>query len=351
MTLSISMADYLKVVIPHIPSELVPLEALSKIQTLAQCLPPCSVGLFECHLDKNQFRVDFQVRSSCISFKMPESLTINPLWSTGISFGHDWSELKTHLCQMIDYIWLEFDLMGSSSLLPIPCIFFTLNQGCIDYSKLQEIAIKFLIKLLNLSFPLRIEPNLKTCIESLPKEAQIAHVGAMLSRPTKAVRLVIKKIPPQRLSDYLEQIGWQDPTNMLPQLVSNLSNWVNSVALAFDVSEKIYPRIGLECFLNQQPFIDEASWQSFLDNYLMKEGLCTSTQANALLAWPGFSQKLDQPELWPSHLKRLDHLLSPNAISLFYRTINHLKIVYQPGSPLVAKAYLAFFHSYLEYPA
>lgn len=342
------MADYLRVVAPHILSPLVSRKAFSNIQALAQSLPPLSVAGFECRLGQAQSRVDFFVCSPCIVLNLPKVVFTHPTWQTFRQFCQDWTDLETDLRRIVEYIWLEFDLIGKPLQVPIPCISFTLKQKTVGDCRLREIAIKSLIKLLQPCDSLLLESNIRTCVDSLPNGARIAHMGVMLSRPAKAVRLVVKGISPQQLPDYLRQIGWKDPTNTLPTLIPNLCNFVDSIALAFDVGESIYPRIGLECFLNKQSFIDKLGWQSFLDDYLVKEDLCTPGKRNALLAWPGLSQKADQPELWPNSLNQLDSLFGAKALSVFCRTFSHLKIVHLPGSPLSAKAYLFLEHLYLE---
>lgn len=346
--MTLLMADYLRVVTSYIPSPLVSLEALSYIQALAESLPPISTACLECRLGEGKDRVDFLVAFPCMALNLPEGFPIHPVWQAFTHFCQDWTNPATELCQIIDYTWFEFDLIEKPSQVPIPCIGFTLNQEAIKDCRLREIAIEYLIKLLQPSDPLLLESNIQTCADALPNGARIAHIGAMLSRSSKAVRLVAKGIPPQQLPDYLEQVGWKDSADKLPTLLPDLSNFVDSIALAFDVGNHIYSRIGLECFFEKQPFDDELVWQTFLDDYLVKEGLCTPAKRNALLAWPGFTQKADQPELWPNSLNQLDCLLNAKASSVFCRTLNHIKIVYQPSRSLSAKAYPFFKHLYLE---
>ena len=44
-----------------------------------------------------------------------------------------------------------------------------------------------------------------------------------------------------------------------------------------------------------------------------------------------------------------DRLLADVALSVFYRRIYHIKIVYHPDMPLAAKAYLHFGHQWIKY--
>lgn len=337
------MEDYLRVVIHHLDSELVSSEALARIQALAQILPPLSMAGFECRLGSEESRVDFQVSFPHLTLNLPESFLTHSFWRTFQDFCQEWVEPTSILHRNVDRLWLEFDLPEQSSQVPIPCFFLSLNQN--NVSEFQDF-IKTILRLLNHRTDSLLEPNLLLCANSLPDKARIAHIGAMLSRPTKEMRIVIKELTSQELCNYLDKIGWIDTTNKFKSLVAILSEFVDSIALTFDVGDTIHSRIGLECFLEKQPH-DEPRWQPFLD-YLVEEGLCTPGKRNALLAWPGFSQKADIPELWPTNLTGGDLFLGSKVLSVFWRTINHIKVIYEPGNPLEAKGYLAFGHNWLN---
>ncbi|HEY9852263.1 MAG TPA: class I SAM-dependent methyltransferase [Leptolyngbyaceae cyanobacterium] len=337
------MEDYLRVVIPHIDPELVSSEALSRIQALAQILPPFSIAGFECRLGEKQSRVDFQVSFPHLNLNLPENFLTHSFWQTFQDFCQEWVDPTSLLHRNVDRLWLEFDLPDRSSQVPIPCFFLSLNK---DNIREFQYFIKTILRLLNYRTDSILESNLLLCANCLPNKARIAHIGAMLSRPTQEIRIVVKEIPSQELCNFLDKIGWIDTTNKFKSLVAILSEFVDSIALTFDVGDTIHPRIGLECFLEKQPY-DEPRWQTFLD-YLVEEGLCTPAKRKALLAWPGFSQKADIPELWPTNLAGGDLFLGSNVLSVFWRTINHIKVIYEPGNLLEAKGYLAFGHNWLN---
>jgi hypothetical protein len=196
----------------------------------------------------------------------------------------------------------------------------------------------------------KLESNLKLCVDFLPSGAKIGYIGAMLSRPGQGLRLIVGNICSHQLSDYLRQIGWTEPTSTLEFLVSSLSNLVDEIRfLSFDIGETIHPRVGLEFFIEKQPEY-EPRWQLFLD-HLVEMGLCTLVKKKAFLALSGYSQKTNNGELWPKNLGGGDlfiRLLGTKAVSVFWRAITHVKIVYQPGSPLSAKGYLLFGHNWFD---
>ncbi|HBB31859.1 MAG TPA: hypothetical protein DC064_08675 [Cyanobacteria bacterium UBA9273] len=339
-----SMLDYLKVVNPHLHPELVSPLALSRIQALAELLPPFSLAGFECRLSKGESRVDFQVYLPCLTRNLLDRFLVYPLWQ---AFHQEWVDWISNLSRIVKDIWLEFDLDEQFSQVPIPCIFLNLNQETFnkDFS-LREIATGLHLRRLNHPASLLLESKLQLCIDSLPNGARIVHLGIMLSRPTQVLRVVLAGIPPQQLSWYLEQIGWSESKNTLSTLVSTLSEFGDDILLSVDVSDTVHPKIGLEFFWKKQP-PHEPGWQLFLD-HLVANQICDPAKEKALLAWPGFSQKADRPELWPQNLTGSDLFLGSKAFSVFYRTINHIKLVYQPDRLLEAKGYLAFGHRWLD---
>lgn len=338
-----SMQDYLKIVIPHLHPDLVAPEALSYIQSLAHILPPSSMAGFECRLGANQSRVDFQT-SLPLEQNLPEQFLTYPIWRSLQEFYREWALPTSLLHQVVEEIGLEFDIDGCLNGVPIPCIFLSLKSiAASDSDKL----IKTASSLLKRQISTQLESNLQLCADSLPPGAFFSYFGAMLSRSSdEAIRVIVKGLTPEQLGDYLTQIGWTDPTNTFSALVPTLSRFVNDGLLSFDVGKRIYPRIAWEGFLKKLPQ-EQPQWQLFLD-YLVEQELCTPNKRDALLAWSGYSHPSSAPELWPRNISWGDHLLGSRAISLFWRWINHIKLVYQPGHPLQAKAYLGFAHGWYD---
>lgn len=188
--------------------------------------------------------------------------------------------------------------------------------------------------------------KIQHCLQALPESASLASIGVWLARSHQAVRLTIKEIQFEQLADYLEQIGWNHPIAPLTAYTSTLTPFVDTLALAIDLDPTLHPKIGLECFATKD-FQNQKRWQALID-HLVQTGLCTPAKRNALLDWSGFTQQIDCPNLWPANLTYGDLLTGSNAISFFWRRINHIKLVYQPEQPLAAKAYLAFGHCWMN---
>ena len=336
------MADYLKVITPHLHPDLISPEAMSRLQELAQTLPPFADAMLEFRLGAGQSHVDLSVFFPRRIPNLPEKFLTHPAWQAVQDFCQEWVDQASFLYEGVTNVGLEFDLDQPLSEIPIPCIFVSWDKKAVsDAQVLREIVPR----LLNDRLSSQLKLNLQCCVDALPEGSRIGFLGIMLSRSTQAVRLIMENIPLQKLPDYLRQIGWSESTDNFSTFVSDFSEFKENISLfSFDVGDIIFPRIGIEFYPKKQPK-SEPQWQLFLD-YLIEIELCTPAKKQALLAWHGFSTKADEPELWPKDLLGGDLFLSSKAVSAFWRTLNHIKIVYEPGSSLEAKGYLLSMHDW-----
>lgn len=228
----------------------------------------------------------------------------------------------------------------------IPCVFFgpeklssnVLTNDVNQYKWLIDNALP-LLKGNSLSKPL--ENQLFNCIQQLPTNASIQFVGIMLSRSTDGIRLYINRLHPEQILPYLKSLGWSDETGQCSVLISELKNKADRFVIGFDINiEGISPRIGIECSFISNRFHNETRWNNLL-NYLVKKGICLPEKRDALLSYSGicepeyFSGGLMKP--LSSASNHLEKLLS----SALVRYISHVKILYEKGHILEAKAYPA----------
>ncbi|MBD2078636.1 hypothetical protein H6G01_01670 [Leptolyngbya sp. FACHB-17] len=337
-----SMEDYLNVVVPYLPSELVSDSALSNIRALSKVLPPFSLAGFESRLGTAQPVVDLLVRFPRLKLPLPQAFLAHSAWRSLHNLCQAWVQPSSELYDQLQHIWLEFDLDRPPASVPIPCLFLSLSDTVKDARSLVKLAHRLPEHTISAS----IAANLTRCAHALPANARIEHLGAMLSRPNQAIRVVVSGIRLQQIPEYLTKIGWHDSTNRLTALISNLLERVDSVAiLDLDVGEQILPKIGIECF-NRQPS-PHPRQQQFLD-YLVGQELCTLEKQAAIAQWTGLSQNIPQNDAAPTNLMWGDLFLRGKAHSIFWRSVSHIKLSYQPEQPLDAKAYLAFGHNWFD---
>lgn len=185
-----SMEDYLNIVTPYLHPNLVSCAARSRIQALAQILPPFSYAGLECRLGADQSRVDLQVQLPCLVLELPETLLAHPLWQFVQELGCEWVEPTSLLHRTVRNMVLDFDvaeLDGHAwrAQVPLPCLFLGFSPYVGEAERLVQLAMK----LSNNVMPPRLESNLRLCAEALPANARISHLGAMLPRMATGVRV------------------------------------------------------------------------------------------------------------------------------------------------------------------
>jgi len=187
---------------------------------------------------------------------------------------------------------------------------------------------------------------LACAVDALPTRSVPFQLGAMRSRPGDALRLVTRNIAGSRVVGYLRAIGWAGDDRMVTRIIRALVPAVDSLALSLDLMDAVQPRIGIECYVKPGSRF-RSDWRRLAER-LVELDLCTSDQAAALLGWSGVCRPETCAAPWPRHLLWGDRLLASRAASVIARTLGHVKIVLQPGSPPHAKAYLGFAHYWIE---
>lgn len=343
-----SLDDYLRAVTPYLHPDLVIPQASAQIQALARRLPLASAALLECRLSNTDPDVDFHASFTYIPPNLGDQFLPSPAWQACQILHQEWMNSTSALHHSINNFILEFDLPAQSTdaslisaISPSPYIIFKSGM-----SRGLQPLIQQTLELLQKAPNPALIAKIQHCLHALPEGASLANIGVWLARSHQAVRLTIKEIRFEQLSAYLKQIGWNHPTSPLTAYTSTLSPFVDTLALAIDLDPNIHPKIGLECFATKD-FHDQKRWQALID-HLVQTGLCIPAKRNALRDWSGFTQQIDCPNLWPANLTYGDLLMGSNAISFFWRRINHIKLVYQPDQLLTAKAYLAFGHCWMS---
>jgi hypothetical protein len=240
---------------------------------------------------------------------------------------------------------------GLPASIPVPSVFIgpeNLQSAnpVIDKSQVPDrcawLTDSALPLLLGGELPPALKGQIARCLNLLPPGARMFQVGLMLSRASSLTRLCVRGVSPTQILEYLQALDYDTSSGQLHALLELLSPMVERIDLDMDVSDRILPKIGLECYLPGDTF----AIHQFL-NHLVSCGLSTPAKAEALEAWRGVAHERSNPEIWPRDLLALSSLLGGRAHSVFARWLHHVKIVYQPGLPLQAKAYLAVQHLWL----
>jgi hypothetical protein len=337
--------EIFKELIPYIPGELVSSEIIERIKTLNQKLPAplTTAGGFECRLGKNEPSADWQI---CINLsdygrevladktdkgKLDDTLFNTIQWQHIRKFASYWSDPVSSLYKRTNNIWLEFDLESLEKKVPVPGLFFNIIPETGDFSKedIYDCIIDGLTCLRGKSLRKKIRDNLRLCLHALPEGARMVYAALMMSRGTEAVRVVID-IDKELLKDYLAHIKFPDSTQELMELVEELSQFVGFFRYNLDISHRVLPKTGIECFLQSKEEKKKPDLEGFLE-HLVSRSLCTPGKCAALLNWTGYSRTIFPFDFYHSYI---------------FRKISHIKIVYQKAFPPEAKAYISFWRNF-----
>jgi hypothetical protein len=129
-------------------------------------------------------------------------------------------------------------------------------------------------------------------------------------------------MPWRELGGYLERAGWQGSRGELERWLERSCPSTVLQSINLDVGPGVGRRVGVEYYFPTSPAADPR-WRTVLDA-LVAAGACSSERRAQLEAWPS---------------RGADDAASPE------RTVDRdllLKVVFETGAPLRAKAYLPF---------
>jgi hypothetical protein len=346
--------DYLRVVAPYVPLQLVSARRLSRITEIAATLPPSSNFGFECELGSRAAEADFLVavipsdgsRSAWAGARAlaaePDVTRSHPTWKRIRGFFDGWSRSAAGFEPVYD-TWLEFDLDDQGSGVPTPSFFFGFDHLRSENYPAEARALLDLI--LERSLPRGASDRLRACWDALPQKAHIFQVGVMLARPTNAVRLCVQRLAPDQIIPYLARVGWPGSAGELRRLIDEIAGFVDGIGLDIDVGETVLPKIGLECSINDGA-AGRAKLRALLE-HLTTRGHCVPEKGAALLQWLGYCTERSDRERWPAHLLKASKDRGDDVMSAFGRTLSHVKVTYQDDARSVAKAYLGVRHYWI----
>jgi len=341
------MSTNLNIIMPYLNPNLVSINNISYIQNFAKLLPSFSPAGFECHLGAcHSKQVGFHFKIPCISWKLSNDLIANPSWQIIQDFCHEWFKQHSNFYSNIDNVIVELDINENSSQIPFPCVFVAIKKR--NTKDNTQNLIKIVYRLFSYKVSSRVISKFEHCIDCLlnMSKGEITHIGVMLARKDKTIRINVGNIKLDQFLKYLNLIGWSKSQKNLLPLLNEVTQFVDYIIFSLDIDENVYPRIGLECFFKKQPKY-EPRWKKLL-NFLIQKKLCTELEKDGLLSWPGIVQKESASDIWPKHLFITDTFFYHRALSLFWRKINHIKLVCNEKSIIEAKGYLSFGHKWID---
>jgi len=354
---SIFASNYLNSSEPYIIN-LVSEDNFKEILNIARLFPGNLTSFlgFECRLGDSNARTDWAFAISGLNGDrfvlenllkngfLPDRLLEKSEWYQIKEFAKAWADSESILYDKVQCFWLEFDMPKNGPDVPIPCVFFgptKLPKGLsVNDYKNYEWLTKIALPILR-GQPLTkgIETNLKKCIEQIPKNSTLFQIGTLLSRSDNGVRIYINRLQPKKIIPYLNSIGWFDETGEFSKLINEIKDKADRFVVSFDVNDDgIGSKVGIELSFSSKKFQKETRWNKLLD-YLVKKDLCLTKKRDALANYQGSEAGNTDKIIEP--LKAASGNLKKIFTSAIVRYISHIKIVYDSGEILEAKAYPA----------
>ena len=366
-----SLNEMVTAIAPTIPSALIAPQNLAAIGSVAQHFPmtlSTTVG-FECPLSMAA-DADFFLRVSgawgqsilsgvshpppilkqlCLESEVfPPSfdnLWNDPTWRRIRQFAHRWADPASLLHKAVEDIWLEFDIAPDGQSFPSPSSFFGITSpGLTSFAWISHTALPLL-----LGEPIKAsaERTLQQCFASIPTSARLFQVGVLTSRAhaadvSPAIRLYIQNMQLPQLKSTLSRLSWTGDVELLAQLITRVCQGKGHFSLQLEIQDALSPVIAVECY-----FQNRSEWRQVL-NRLVITGFCSPERAQALLAYPGYVRAQDQLAPFPKLLENWSTQLSPYRECLLVKRLAYLKFTYQPGQPLLAKAYLGLSPTWID---
>ncbi len=262
-------------------------------------------------------------------------------WGRIQSLAAGWLSPGSALERTMSNMWLEFDVDdGSDSELPTePNVFIGPTEGIDGGSSfgpwLTEDALPVL---LGARLSPRARATIEKCVAEQPPGTSVTHVGAMLQRPSSALRLVVSYIKAEDIVPYLARIGWRGSLAAVGAVIQRHFQLPDVLLLDLDVGEEVAVRIGIEGMFST-PYFREPRWPVWLAE-LERDGLCLPEKRRALAAFNGWMDEVNHRDVWPDALLRASAVLNRRSLSTIFLSLHHIKVVYEPQRPLRAKGYI-----------
>lgn len=347
-----TLADTLQVLIPNLSPVLVSESSAQNLIEMARALPPIVNGLIECRLSDGTLQADLSQQilteneetDILMNHLIKSGLSDIPAWLRVHKLCSQWQEQSSSIHDLVDCIGFELDADACSRQTHLPSVFLRLKKDGFSVDEKQSALDEGLQILFGKPGPFPGQDILHNCFTF--NKARLIYIGAMLARSSDALRAEFIPQSSECIIPLLKHIGWSWDESELKAIIDQLDHlgvYINLVHV--DIASTVRPKMGLSCLCRVGPD-RRPNWPFFLDR-LVESGLCLPDKRDALLAWEGFAEPTASKVPWPPYII-CQSLLKPDLLSLFERDISHIKIVYQPGKPLEAKAYLRFNHRWLK---
>jgi hypothetical protein len=345
---SASLAPLLATLTPHLPPAVVsPAASASMLRAAEELFPVSGLG-FEARLTGDPSEVDLCIRvipedgsAAILTGTHPSHALSAPLaadfyWQRLARLSRIlWGAEDGLLRPCVNRLGLEVDKADLEGVGSRPSIaFFDLPETA------GPQATGLLRTITDIVLPLALErslaPEQRACLARVVAAAlpfaRLRHVGASLTRPDPAIRLVFW-LKLDQVGACLAALGFGGRAALVGASAAVIGGPISEVALQVDVTEALGPRIGIEYHAERAE-----TWKGLL-NRLAAHRLCTVERAVALAGWQRAPSEINETNrsayssVIPQDPARLGD-------GLPVRLLSHAKLSFMPKGSPAAKIYL-----------
>ncbi len=239
-------------------------------------------------------------------------------------FAQEWAVADGRLARWSPFVFLEFDARQLRTA--PPCVFVALDtpldaRGEHPASVPLETAHTAARLLRSGRFPGGCADRLRRAIEALPASGVALHIGVMLARPERPLRLSVA-LPIDAMRLYFTSLGDGFDGGQAARAAA-LARHHDPLAAAqlVQIDFDVWPGDG-SMGVTIQPATG-AAWRALMRR-LVAAHLCSAAKASALLAWPARTAAAKH---------------APHGAALLERFISHVKLSCADRKAVAAKAY------------
>ena len=258
----------------------------------------------------------------------------HPAWARVHDLYTAWSRAGSVVEAAIERIWLEFDLPEEAGEVPVPGVFVDFTRPAyLDGTPAERLerACACLEPLLGGPVEPTVRARLARCYDAIPEGGKIVYLGLFPSRQSPDIRICVQGLSDEAIFQYLRDVEWPGTAAGLERAMRPFAREDGrSVGLLdLDVGDRVRGKVGLEYRLNRASQVRGLLREGELLDALQRAGVCSEAERRGAEEWPGIDFAVLPHQFWGS---------------IITRRLNHFKVMYEPGAPLQAKAYLSLSH-------
>lgn len=330
-----TLIDFYKQVSPSLDERLIHKSIVPRLNSFFKYLPPFNLVNLEVRLNDENYQVDPNIlihQYECKVLKKWIDDHQDPKYEVLSKWCEAWTNPNLLFSAIVPNIWLMYDFLPDQIEIPEPWIIVAVHELNLDVE-----AILNIYKNIASYFPNEYNDNhwqlFEKALELLPEGTYIPAIGIQ-NRNLNSLRFGIKSFNSMGdIENYLLALGWPGDLNFIKRHYTKVVELSEYCDLSLTFGEKIFPEIGLECYLSTVK--NEENGKEII-SYLYNKNLCSEDKKNALFDW--FGKSRDFEEVWDVY----PPIYNKTKRGYIHKWISEIKMVYNPGHKPTSKAYLIF---------